>query len=161
MPDLVKVLKHKLTDLSLMLVTAESCTGGLIASAITDLPGASSVFERGFVTYSNESKTELLGVEPAIISRYGAVSPQVATEMAKGALKHSLAEIAVSVTGVAGPDGGTDDKPVGRVYIGYGMKGQDIIHTAEHTFSGDRESIRLQAVGAALKHLNKFLDSLA
>lgn len=101
----------------LKLATAESCTGGLIAGAITEIAGSSEVFDRGFVTYSNEAKAEMLGVPPALIAAHGAVSPEVARAMAEGALRHSLADVAVAVTGVAGPGGGTDLKPVGRVHL--------------------------------------------
>lgn len=106
------LLKHKM-----MLVTAESCTGGMVAAAITDLAGSSQVFERGFVTYSNESKTELLSVTPWMLQTYGAVSPEVAKAMVDGALKNSKADLAVSVTGIAGPGGGSTEKPVGLVYL--------------------------------------------
>jgi nicotinamide-nucleotide amidase len=100
------------------LTTAESCTGGLIAAALTEVPGSSDVFERGFITYSNTAKTELLGVPSELIEQQGAVSEEVACAMATGALKHSQADIAVAVTGIAGPGGGTPAKPVGLVYIG-------------------------------------------
>lgn len=142
-----------------MLVTAESCTGGMIAAAMTERPGSSAVFERGFITYSNEAKTELLGVPKDTLMKHGAVSTQVATAMIKGAIAHSRAEIAVSVTGIAGPDGGTEKKPVGLVYIGFGDKA-GVTEVAEHRFTGDRASIRRQATEAALKHLIKFIDKL-
>jgi nicotinamide-nucleotide amidase len=144
-----------------MLVTAESCTGGMIAAAITSRPGSSALFERGFVTYSNESKVELLGVPTDILREHGAVSARTALAMARGALNNSRADIAVSVTGIAGPDGGTAEKPVGLVYIGYGFRQEDLIECSEHRFEGDRDSIRRQSVDAALKHLLKFLDTLA
>ena len=101
----------------LKLATAKSCTGGLIAGAITEIAGSSDVFDRGFVTYSNEAKAEMLGVPPALIAAHGAVSPEVAMAMAEGALRHSRADVAVAVTGVAGPGGGTTSKPVGLVYL--------------------------------------------
>jgi len=106
------LLLHKLK-----LVTAESCTGGMVAAAITDIAGSSQIFERGFVTYSNESKTELLGVTPWMLQTYGAVSAEVAKAMAEGALRNSKANIAIAITGIAGPDGGTAEKPVGLVYL--------------------------------------------
>lgn len=109
----------------LMLATAESCTGGMIAAAITDLIGASNVLERGFVTYSNEAKMELLGVSPDTLEKHGAVSEATARAMAAGALKHSHADVAVSVTGIAGPGGGSPDKPVGLVWFGIAVKGQE------------------------------------
>ena len=142
-----------------MLATAESCTGGMIASAMTERPGSSAVFERGFVTYSNDAKNELLDVPKDMLMKHGAVSSQVAIAMVKGAIAHSRAEIAVSVTGIAGPDGGTEKKPVGLVYIGFGDKA-GVIEVAEHRFSGDRGSVRQQTAEAALKHLIKFIDKL-
>ena len=102
-----------------MLATAESCTGGMMAATCTDLSGSSQWFERGFVTYSNAAKTEMLGVDPALIAQYGAVSEQVAGAMAAGALTHSLAQVAVAVTGIAGPSGATPDKVVGTVCFGF------------------------------------------
>ncbi|MFO1170894.1 MAG: CinA family protein [Hyphomicrobiaceae bacterium] len=111
--SLIDLLRSK----GLKLATAESCTGGLIAGAVTEVAGSSDVFDRGFVTYSNEAKAEMLGVPAALVATHGAVSPQVAREMAEGALRHSRADIAVAVTGVAGPGGGTAAKPVGLVYV--------------------------------------------
>ncbi len=159
MQDLVETLTSKMRGLGLMLATAESCTGGMIAVAMTERPGSSAVFERGFVTYSNDAKTELLDVPKDMLMKHGAVSSQVAIAMVKGAIAHSRAEIAVSVTGVAGPDGGTEKKPVGLVYIGFGDKA-GVIEVAEHRFSGDRASIRQQTTESALKHLIKFIDKL-
>ncbi|MDD4617410.1 MAG: CinA family protein [Alphaproteobacteria bacterium] len=132
------------------LVLAESCTGGLIASALTDVPGASDVLERGFVTYSNEAKVEVLGVMPEMINRFGAVSKQVAEEMAQGALAFSHADVAVSVTGIAGPGGGSEKKPVGLVFFGLATRQGTIMHY-KCQFSGNREEIRMQAVAEALK----------
>jgi nicotinamide-nucleotide amidase len=106
-----------------VIATAESCTGGLVAAAITDWPGASNVFDRGFVTYSNAAKTDMLGVDPSLIERVGAVSPDVAIAMAEGALTHSTASLAVSITGIAGP-GGSEHKPEGRVCFGLASTGQ-------------------------------------
>ena len=137
-----------------MLVSAESCTGGMIAAAMTERAGSSSVFERGFVTYSNDSKMELLGVPAATIDKFGAVSAETAEAMALGALKFSRAHIAVSVTGIAGPSGGTDEKPVGLVYIGWGARNN--IQVKEHHFKGDRTAVRQQTAEAALKHLVDF-----
>jgi nicotinamide-nucleotide amidase len=136
----------------LRLVTAESCTGGLIASALTDVPGSSAVVERGFITYSNESKTEVLGVMPELIEQFGAVSARVAEEMAKGALDFSRAEVALSVTGIAGPDGGSKEKPVGLVFFGLATR-QDVLLHYECRFSGNREEVRMQAVAEALRLL--------
>jgi nicotinamide-nucleotide amidase len=114
---LARALVDRLRAARLRLATAESCTGGLIAGAVTEIAGSSDVFDRGFVTYSNEAKAEMLGVPAALIATHGAVSPQVAREMAEGALRHSRADIAVAVTGVAGPAGGSPAKPVGLVYL--------------------------------------------
>jgi nicotinamide-nucleotide amidase len=110
----------------LRLATAESCTGGLVAAVLTDIPGSSDVFERGFVTYSNDAKTELLGVPAELIARHGAVSREVAEAMARGALANSHADIAVAVTGVAGPGGGTAEKPVGLVHLAAARGGRSI-----------------------------------
>ncbi len=160
MQELVEKVSNRLAALNLTLVTAESCTGGMIATALTSRAGSSAIFERGFVTYSNESKAELLGVPDTTLEKYGAVSAETALAMARGALKHSRAGIAVAVTGIAGPGGGTAEKPVGLVYIGFDLRGGDVAHSAEHRFSGDRDSIRRQATEAALQHLLKFTDTL-
>lgn len=159
MQDLVETLSIKMQALGLMLVTAESCTGGMVAMAMTERPGSSLVFERGFVTYSNEAKQELLDVPKDVLGKHGAVSAQVATAMVKGALAHSRAEIALSVTGIAGPDGGTQAKPVGLVYIGYGDK-SGVTEVVEHRFQGDRSAVRRQTAEASLKHLIRFIDKL-
>ena len=134
------------------LATAESCTGGLIAAACTDLAGSSDWFERGFVTYSNEAKTELLGVDAALIAAHGAVSEPVALAMAAGALAHSRADWAVAVTGIAGPGGGSPDKPVGTVWIGWKRRG-GYARAEIFQFAGDREAVRRQTVEAALQGL--------
>ena len=131
-----------------MLATAESCTGGLIAAALTHVAGSSDVFDRGFVTYSNEAKADLLGVPMELIDRHGAVSEQVARAMAEGALARSRAGIAISVTGIAGPGGGSADKPVGLVWFGCATQFRNT--TAFQVFQGDREAIRDQAVAYAL-----------
>jgi nicotinamide-nucleotide amidase len=133
----------------LMLATAESCTGGLIAGALTEIAGSSSVVERGFVTYSNEAKTELLSVPAELIGRLGAVSAEVAEAMAVGAVGHSRADVAVAVTGIAGPGGETPGKPVGLVYFGIARRGGTVRHE-RHVFPGDRSEVRLAAVRAAL-----------
>lgn len=147
MSDLFEILRTK----SLTITTAESCTGGLVAAAITDIPGASAVFDRGVVTYSNEAKQELLGVPTDIIQDYGAVSPQCAAAMAEGALKNSHADIAISVTGIAGPDGSTAEKPVGLVYIGIATKkGTNV---TQHNFEGARNDVRSSTVTKALNLL--------
>lgn len=133
----------------LTVATAESCTGGLIAAALTDIAGSSDVFERGFVTYSNEAKSELLGVPAGLIDVQGAVSAEVARAMAEGALIHSRADIAISVTGVAGPGGGSPEKPVGLVFVG-GARREQAAVAERHRFTGDRGAIRGQSVVAAL-----------
>ncbi len=139
-------------DRGLTLATAESCTGGLIAGVITAVPGSSDVLDRGFVTYSNEAKVESLGVAAALLDSYGAVSPEVAEAMAAGALARSHADAIVSVTGIAGPGGGSPQKPVGLVYFGWGRRrGRDIV-TLEKRF-GDlgRDAVRAAAVAVALE----------
>jgi nicotinamide-nucleotide amidase len=133
----------------LLLATAESCTGGMIAAALTEIAGSSDVVERGFVTYSNEAKTEMLGVSALIIADNGAVSEPVARAMAEGALTHSRADVAVSVTGIAGPGGATPTKPVGTVHIACARRGCETIHEA-HRFRGARARVRAQSVAAAL-----------
>jgi nicotinamide-nucleotide amidase len=132
------------------LVTAESCTGGLLAGALTDVPGASSVLERGFITYSNEAKTEVLSVLPETLEQFGAVSSPVAEEMAKGALTFSRADIAISITGIAGPDGGSPEKPAGLIFFGLATRQGVLLHY-KCNFSGTREDVRMQAVAEALK----------
>lgn len=143
-------------DKKMKLATAESCTGGAIAALLTEIPGCSKSFERGFVTYSNESKTEMLGVKKTVIDTHGAVSEEVATAMAKGAIEHSRATIAVSVTGIAGPDGGTPEKPVGMVCIAVATKDKTEVTT--HYFQGDRREVRLRSVAAALHMLSEAIN---
>jgi nicotinamide-nucleotide amidase len=134
------------------LATAESCTGGLIAAACTDLAGSSDWFERGFVTYSNEAKTELLGVDAALIAAHGAVSDPVALAMATGALAHSRADWAVAVTGIAGPGGGSAEKPVGLVWLAWCRHGEPP-QAERHVFPGDRAHVRGATVARALQGL--------
>lgn len=148
---LVEQLAQQLQRRQWMLATAESCTGGLIAGACTDLSGSSNWFERGFVSYSNTAKTELLGVDSALIKRRGAVSSEVAQAMAAGAVTHSRAQVAVAVTGVAGPTGGTPDKPVGLVWFGFALPG--IVRTEKMNFPGDRATVRAATVQHALRRL--------
>jgi nicotinamide-nucleotide amidase len=136
----------------LRLATAESCTGGMVAAALTDIAGSSDVVERGFVTYSNEAKTELLGVPAPLIAAHGAVSAEVAAAMAEGALAHAPVDLAVSITGVAGPGGGTATKPVGLVYLGIIRKGQ-AARTERHLFPGDRAAVRAASTYRALELL--------
>jgi nicotinamide-nucleotide amidase len=138
--------------LGLKVALAESCTGGLIAGALTDRAGSSDVVERGFVTYSNQSKTDMLDVPAALILGKGAVSAEVAVAMAVGALQRSWADVSVSVTGIAGPGGATDTKPVGRVYIATAVRNGGAKHK-EYTFPGDRQAVRMATVRAALERL--------
>lgn len=133
------------------LAAAESCTGGLIAAACTDLAGSSQWFERGFVTYSNAAKTEMLGVDAVLIAQFGAVSEPVAAAMAQGAVKHSAAQISVAVTGVAGPTGGSEEKPVGTVWIAWCVN-EDTTTELCH-FDGDRATVRALTVQRALQGL--------
>ncbi|HXF67956.1 MAG TPA: CinA family protein [Burkholderiales bacterium] len=155
MPDpalyrLAEEVGAALRERELMLATAESCTGGWIAEAITMVPGSSDWFERGFVTYTYVSKREMLGVREATLGKYGAVSEQVAREMAEGALARSHAQVAVAVSGIAGPAGGTPEKPVGTVCFAWGMKGR-APRSETRRFSGDREAVRKQSVEHALR----------
>jgi nicotinamide-nucleotide amidase len=136
----------------LRVATAESCTGGLIAAALTAIPGSSDVVDRGFVTYSNAAKTEMLGVPTSVIDAEGAVSEQVARRMAEGALAHSAADLAVAVTGIAGPGGGSVGKPVGLVWFGCTRRG-GATRTVRHVFPGDRTAIRRATVAVALSLL--------
>jgi nicotinamide-nucleotide amidase len=140
-----------------MLATAESCTGGLIAAECTALAGSSAWFERGFVSYSNAAKTELLGVDAALIAQYGAVSEPVVRAMVQGALLHSHAQVAVAVTGVAGPSGGSADKPVGTVWLGWATPGG--VHTEVQHFAGNRSAVRAATVAHALERLAALLSS--
>jgi len=142
---------------NLTVATAESCTGGMIAASLTDVAGSSKVFERGFVTYSNEAKTELLGVPAAMIAEHGAVSEPVARAMAQGALAHSYADVAVAITGIAGPGGGTAEKPVGLVYIGAARRGSATT-VERHVFGGDRADVRQATVQRALELLLSLSD---
>lgn len=137
------------------IATAESCTGGLLAKCLTDISGSSDYFDRGWVTYSNAAKMAELGVEPRALTRHGAVSEAVALAMVRGALARSQAQHAVAVTGIAGPSGGSAEKPVGLVWIGWGRRQGDHhrIHATEYRFRGGRDAVRRQAVAAALKGL--------
>lgn len=135
-----------------MVATAESCTGGLIAGALTDIAGSSRVVDRGFVTYTNIAKTEMLNVPASLLHAHGAVSPEVAVAMAVGALNKSRADVTVAVTGVAGPGGGSEAKPVGRVYIATAVRG-GAAKAKEYTFPGDRSAVRMATVLTALERL--------
>lgn len=150
-------LSALLLERRLMLATAESCTGGLIAAACTDLAGSSNWFERGFVTYSNAAKTSMLGVDAALVETHGAVSEPVARAMAQGALQHSLAQVAVAVTGVAGPSGGSIDKPVGTVWLAWALPSG--VYAQRQQFTGDRAAVRGATVQHALAHLLTLLKA--
>jgi len=138
------------------MATAESCTGGMISAACTDLSGSSNWFERGFVTYSNAAKTELLGVDAAMIQKHGAVSEEVARAMATGALSRSPAQVSVAVTGVAGPTGGSAAKPVGTVWFGFALPDQVVSEV--RCFDGDRATVRAATVRHALQRLVELLQ---
>jgi nicotinamide-nucleotide amidase len=151
-------LSKRLKAAKLSLVTAESCTGGLIAAAITEIPGSSDVLERGYVTYSNAAKESNLGVPDDILKQYGAVSEQVARAMAEGALAHSQAAVAVSVTGIAGPDGGTAEKPVGLVHFAAARRGGATLHREMRFGDLGRNEVRRRSVLTAIALLNDLLD---
>ena len=150
--EAVHALKKKGYDIT----TAESCTGGMIASTLINVSGISEIYKEGYITYSNEAKERLLGVLHETLMNYGAVSEQTAKEMAEGAAKAAGADAAVSVTGIAGPDGGTIEKPVGLVYMGCFCKGR--ICVEKHIFDGDRARVRAQSVQAALELLKTMLE---
>ena len=156
-PALVLQLAELLQHRHWMMATAESCTGGLIAGACTDLSGSSAWFERGFVTYSNAAKAELLGIDAALIEAHGAVSEPVARAMAEGAIARSQAQAAVAVTGVAGPTGGSPDKPVGTVWFGWSVDGR--VRTERRRFDGDRATVRAATVHYALQTLAELVRS--
>jgi nicotinamide-nucleotide amidase len=141
----------------LTLTLAESCTGGLIAGCVTAVAGSSDVFERGFVTYTNQAKEDMLGVPHTLLVAHGAVSEEVARAMAEGAMHNASASLAAAVTGIAGPGGGTETKPVGLVHISAAHKGHPTLHQ-RHVFPGDRQAVRLQTVEAALTLLQRQLD---
>lgn len=148
---LVGQLAEALSVRQWMMATAESCTGGMIAAACTDLAGSSTWFERGFVTYSNNAKAESLGVDEDLLRAYGAVSEQVARAMAFGAVRHSHAQVSVAVTGVAGPGGGSPDKPVGTVWFGFSVHG--LLTSELRRFDGDRAAVREATKDHALRRL--------
>ncbi len=147
----VQVVADRLLRHRQKVCTAESCTGGLIAKTFTDLAGSSDWFERGFVTYSNAAKNEMLAVPASLIEDYGAVSEAVATAMASGALRHSEADYSIAVTGVAGPGGGSDDKPVGTVWIAVASAEQMV--AKRYQFDGDRQAVRAATLHSALELL--------
>lgn len=154
--EMIGLLADLMLQKGLFLATAESCTGGMMAAACTDLAGSSAWFERGFVSYSNTAKTQMLGVDAALIEQHGAVSEPVARAMAFGAIRHSAAQVSVAVTGVAGPTGGSTAKPVGTVWFGFSVAGQ--LLSERQCFSGDRAAVRLATVQHAFKRLIEWID---
>lgn len=155
--SLIDSLAARLAAAGARVCAAESCTGGLIAKSFTDLAGSSDWFERGFVSYSNQAKHDMLGVPVAVIAEYGAVSEAVASAMASGALRHSAADYALAVTGIAGPGGGSEDKPVGTVWIAVASAGQQRVR--HYCFDGDRAAVRDATCAAAIEMLLELLDS--
>jgi len=153
----IKEVSTALHNKKLKLTTAESCTGGWLAKVITDISGSSEIFDRGFVTYSNKAKQEMLGVSIQTLNKYGAVSEEVVAEMAVGALKNSAANLSVSISGIAGPTGGTPDKPVGTVCFAWMLTNRKPF-TEIALFSGDRMEIRQQAVNYALQGILKMIQ---
>lgn len=156
--DLAGSILHTCREQGLMLATAESCTGGLIATCFTEIAGSSTVFDRGFVTYSNEAKQEMLGVKAATLSQFGAVSRETAMEMALGALAHSKAHISISVTGIAGPGGGSVEKPVGLVHIAIATLNGVLDHVEYRFVDLDRATVRMMALRSSLGMGNQFLS---
>jgi nicotinamide-nucleotide amidase len=156
----LETLAHKvgerLARLGLSMAVAESCTGGWICKAMTDIPGSSGCFDRGFITYSNEAKQELLGVSAATLQAHGAVSEATVREMVQGALENSRASVAVAVSGIAGPSGGTPEKPVGTVWLAWQREGREI-RTRRERIHGDREKVRYEAVIIALEGMLELL----
>ena len=150
--EVVKMLKNA----GMTVTTVESCTGGLLSGTLVDVAGVSDVFHQGYVTYANEAKQSLVGVKPETLASYGAVSEQTAREMAEGGAKAANASAALAVTGIAGPDGGSKEKPVGLVYIGCCVNGTTVVE--RNVFSGSRREVREQSVAAALKLLKKQLQ---
>lgn len=153
------LVKQAMTK-NVMIVTAESCTGGLIASLITEIPGASQVFERGFISYSYESKTEILGVSVDIIKKHGSVSVAVCRQMAIGALENSNGDIAIAVTGIAGPGGGTIHKPVGLVHLATANKKTGKVLDCKYIFQGSRHEVRLKTVEFAIAMMIDSINSI-
>jgi nicotinamide-nucleotide amidase len=154
----LKALTDLLVARGLMIATAESCTAGLVSGLLTEEAGSSQWFERGFVTYSNLSKQQMLGVSEQTIQQHGAVSQQTVREMARGAIQQSEADVALSISGIAGPDGGSDDKPVGTVWFAWADRDGRELQQRKH-FSGDRAAVREQAAQYAIQGMLEFLQS--
>lgn len=157
--ELVEKVGAALKAQEMMIVTAESCTGGMIAEYLTSVPGSTAWFDRAYVTYSYESKEEMLGVNKDTIIKKGAVSKECVSEMAIGALQQSHARISVACSGIAGPGGGSADKPVGTVWFAWAMQGHDELVTESCHFHGDRESVRVQAAEKALQKVLELVQS--
>ena len=152
-------LGEKLQAHDIMVATAESCTGGGVAYAITEISGSSAWFDRGFVTYTNQAKQQMLGVPSELILNHGAVSAEVVTAMAAGALAHSTAQLSVAISGIAGPLGGTTEKPVGTVWMGWARSGGEAqVRTHRFQFAGDRQQVREQAIVMALRGTCEFIQ---
>ncbi|KEA64349.1 C-terminal domain of CinA type S [Marinobacterium lacunae] len=156
MEALAKQVGEALKNAGLTAATAESCTGGWVAQAITAVAGSSQWFVGGYVSYSNDAKQKMLGVKPETLEAHGAVSESVVVEMAEGALRNTGADISVSISGIAGPDGGSEDKPVGTVWFAWAVRGRPTVSCLSF-FHGDRESVRRQAVEQALEGLMAYL----
>jgi len=154
MTSLVRKVSNYLKENNLSLVTAESCTGGWVAKVMTDLPGSSDIFDRGFVTYSNQAKQDMLGVSMDTLETYGAVSEQVVVEMVEGALENSRANLAIAISGIAGPGGGSEAKPVGTVCFAWMYKGSPAESCTE-LFAGDRDTVRSNSVEFVLEEIIK------
>ena len=154
---MAKQVGKALKSRNMMLATAESCTGGGIAQSVTQISGCSAWFDRGFVTYSNTSKEEMLGVSPETLKKHGAVSEETAREMADGALQYSRAQISLAVTGIAGPTGGTPEKPVGTVWFAWVSNGR--VKTVCHHLTGDRDAVRVKTIRIALQGVLALLNS--
>jgi len=159
MDNLATQVGETLKAHGMMLATAESCTGGGVAQAITEVAGSSVWFERGFVTYSNLSKQQMLGVREYTLEQHGAVSEMTVREMVAGALAHSAAQVALAVSGIAGPDGGTPEKPVGTVWFAWGIKGGEI-HAQRYQIDGNRAEVRAKSVQIALQGVVNILNQL-
>lgn len=155
--QLAEILGRSLKANNCKIATAESCTGGLMAAVITEIPGSSYWFDRGVVTYSNTAKVQMLGVNPQTLVQYGAVSAETANEMAAGALANSEADWAISVTGIAGPDGGSEEKPVGTVYVSWQSK-NGFLEVEKLQLSGDRHHIRKRAITKAIVSMIEYLE---
>ena len=155
--DKVKELSRRIVGTGQIVVTAESLTGGMISAALTSIPGASEWFERGFVTYTNQAKHEMLDVPQSILDRFSAVSTQTVSQMLEGAIRHSNATMAVAVSGIAGPDGAMPGRPVGTVFIGWTRK-DEMAEVGRYEFKGDRQSVREQTVAVAIQGLIEMLS---